>query len=159
MVFLIVVHCVWTFVRELSRQRNEFLASRTAVISRLWRRTGDHPRMAPNLCGSPDRFYFRAVIGLRFGMQRSLANRRNASFFFGRFAAILFKWCSNMAVDVCLNWFALTCFIINALNAEFVLSRNNAIVKTNFSNIHAFWKPPLPVRTRIMTFWAVIVKR
>jgi hypothetical protein len=157
MVFLIVVHCVWTFVRELSRQQKEFLASRTAVISILWRATGDHPRTAPNLCGSPYRFYCRAVIRWRVGMQLSLVNRRNARFF-GRFAAILFKWCSNMAVDICLNRCALTCFIINAPNAEFVLSRNNAISKKNFGNFHAFWKLSLPIRNRIVTS-AVIVKR
>jgi len=157
-VFLTLVRCVWTFVRELSRQRNEFLASWTAVFSRIWRRTGDHPRTAPNVCGSPYRFYCRAVIRLLVGMQRGLVNRRGAPFF-GRLTAILFKWCPNMAV-VCLKRFARTRFIINALNSELVLSRKkNAISKTNLGNIHAFWKLSLPIRNRIMTLSAVLVKR
>jgi hypothetical protein len=39
------------------------------------------------------------------------------------------------------------------------LSGNNAVNKTNFGNIRAFWKLSLPIRNRIMTSSAVIVKR
>jgi len=39
------------------------------------------------------------------------------------------------------------------------VKKNNAISKTNLGNIHAFWKLSLPIRNRIMTLSAVIVKR